>query len=152
MQAHRRRGSEWENASGSIVNTGRQCSGWSFRAPTSRCESGSRRRISRNSSAGRARSGGRCSPPGTHIPGWGRRKRTARGSTGSWKLTDLTPDPSAVTGIELLAGDTAVTASWALVAEQAQDDGVLVSVLLPSPVVVDPVNVAVTEDPALGLG
>ena len=71
-------------------------------------------------------------------------------STGSWSLSDLTAAPAAVTGVELLADDTAVTASWALVAEQTQDDGVLVSVLLPAPVATGPVSVVVREDPTLG--
>lgn len=73
-------------------------------------------------------------------------------STGAWKLTDLVQDPASVTGIELLAGDSDVTASWALVAEKTQDDGVLASVLLPTPVVTDPVSVVVRRDPSLGLG
>jgi len=74
------------------------------------------------------------------------------GSTGSWPLSDLTPDPTQVTGIELLAGDAQVNASWALVAEQTQDDGVLASVLLPAPVLTEPASVVVRRDPTLGVG
>lgn len=73
-------------------------------------------------------------------------------STGSWKLSDLTSDPTQVTGLELLAGDAHVSASWALVAEHTQDDGVLASVLLPAPVVTDPVSVVVRQDATLGVG
>jgi hypothetical protein len=73
-------------------------------------------------------------------------------STGSWKLSDLASDPGQVTGIELLAGDAHVSASWALVAEKTQDDGVLASVLLPAPVLTDPVSVVVRQDPTLGVG
>ena len=73
-------------------------------------------------------------------------------STGSWPLADLAVDPTQVTGIELLAGDTQVNASWALVAEQTQDDGVLASVLLPAPVLTEPASVVVRQDPTLGVG
>ncbi|HEY0118462.1 MAG TPA: DUF5719 family protein [Cellulomonas sp.] len=73
-------------------------------------------------------------------------------STGSWPLKSIAADPTKVTGVELLAGDTAVTASWALVAERTQSDGVLVSVLLPAPVATGPARVVVREDPTLGVG
>ena len=74
------------------------------------------------------------------------------GSTGSWPLQDLSVDPRQVTGIELLTDDSAAQVSWALVAEQSQDDGVLVSVLLPAPVATGPASVVVREDPTLGVG
>ncbi len=73
-------------------------------------------------------------------------------STGSWPLSDLVPDASQVTGIEILSDDTRVSASWALVAQRTQADGVLVSVLLPAAVVTGPVSVAVQQDPGLGVG
>lgn len=73
-------------------------------------------------------------------------------STGSWQLSDLVPDPTQVTGIEILAGDAHIGASWALVAQRTQADGVLASVLLPAPVVTGPVSVVVRQDPTLGVG
>jgi hypothetical protein len=73
-------------------------------------------------------------------------------STGSWQLSDLVSDPTRVTGVELLAGDARVSAAWALVAQTTQDDGILASVLLPAPVLTDPVSVVVRQDPVLGVG
>jgi hypothetical protein len=73
-------------------------------------------------------------------------------STGSWPLSTLVADPTQVTGVELLAGDATLAASWALVAEHTQDDGILASVLLPAPVAVGPAQVVVRDDPSLGLG
>ena len=82
------------------------------------------------------------------------------GSTGVWPLSDLVSDPSQVTGVELLpgsggsgaAGSGAVTASWALIAQHTQADGVLFGVVLPAPVTTDRGVVVVREDPALGIG
>ena len=73
-------------------------------------------------------------------------------STGAWKLSDITPDASKVAGIELRAGTSPVAVSWALVAEQTQADGVLVSVLLPAAVATGAASVVVRQDPALGVG
>lgn len=73
-------------------------------------------------------------------------------STGAWPLADVVDDPATVTGVQLVAGDGEVQASWALVAERAQDDGGLVSVLLPAPEPVGSSRVAVREDPGLGVG
>jgi hypothetical protein len=72
-------------------------------------------------------------------------------STGSWRLTDLVADPASVTGVLLLPDDGSVQASWALVAERTQDDGVLASVLLPAPASAGAATLVVRHDPTLGL-
>ncbi len=74
------------------------------------------------------------------------------GSTGSWALADLVPDPSRVTGVLVLPDDGSTALSWALVAEVPEADGVLASVLLPAAAPVGATTVAVAEDPTLGLG
>lgn len=73
------------------------------------------------------------------------------GSTGSWPLADLADRPGDVTGLQLVVDAGPVAASWGLVAEVTQDDGPLVSVLLPAPEPLGSSRVAVREEPALGL-
>lgn len=73
------------------------------------------------------------------------------GSTGSWALADLVDDPSAVRGVELTWEDGSTVAAWAVLAERSQDDGTLVGLLEPVRTTAGSGEVAVREDPAVGL-
>ncbi|WP_456788032.1 DUF5719 family protein [Cellulomonas sp. P5_C5] len=98
-----------------------------------------------------------------------RRLRLAAGTTGVWsvdKLATGTGDvevpepgmstggrgaPAGVVGVDLVTDEDAkVAVAWALLAEDNQPDGVLVSVLDPVPVPRTTPDVAVREDPRLG--
>lgn len=73
-------------------------------------------------------------------------------STGSWALADLVDDPASVTGVLLLPDEGSVGASWAIVAQRTQKDGVLASVLLPAPDPATASSLVIRQDPTLALG
>jgi len=73
------------------------------------------------------------------------------GSTGSWRLADLVEAPADVRAVELVWDEGSTVASWALLAEHAQDDGTLVTLLEPVRSIDGPTQVAVRRDPAVGL-
>lgn len=75
------------------------------------------------------------------------------GTTGAWTLSELVPDvPLSDVAAVRVVPDRAATLVWAVVVETVQDDGTLVSVLLPTPSSGGPVVVAVRDDPTLGQG
>lgn len=74
------------------------------------------------------------------------------GTTAAWPLATLVPDPTQVAGVSLVTADGPVDVSWALVAERSQADGTLVSLLLPAPEPVAAGQIAVRQDPSVGLG
>lgn len=74
------------------------------------------------------------------------------GTTAAWPLAKLVADPTQVAGVSLITTDGPVDASWALVAERAQADGTLVSLLLPAPEPAAAGRIAVRQDPHVGLG
>ncbi len=75
------------------------------------------------------------------------------GTTGAWTLADLVPDvPRSEVAALRVVPDSGASLVWAVVVETVQDDGSLVSVLLPTPSSGGPVVVAVRDDAALGQG
>ncbi|MCL2090432.1 MAG: DUF5719 family protein [Micrococcales bacterium] len=75
------------------------------------------------------------------------------GTTGAWPVAGLVPDvPASDIAAVRVVSVSGATLVWAVVVETVQDDGTLVSVLVPTPSSGGPVVVAVRDDPALGQG